>query len=67
MPYVKPDYRTKRELRLAVAQGKEVEVYMPGLVHVPEDGVVFLEGPAFKNPTWHAKGTMKEGKLVKIT
>jgi hypothetical protein len=35
---------------------------------VPDNGTVYIEGPQYPEPhRWYAKGTMKDGKLVKIS
>lgn len=65
--YVRPNFKTKKALKDAIAAGKTVEVFPPGLGSVPRDGTVTLEGPHFPEPhKWYAKGTMKDGKLVKV-
>lgn len=65
--YVDPDYKTKKVLREALAAGKTVTVYAPGLGTVPSDGYVGLEGPHYPKPhAWYAAGTMKDGVLVSI-
>jgi hypothetical protein len=67
MTYVDPNFKTKKDLKAAIAEGKEIVVYEPGLGTVPTDGVVYLEGPHEPQPhTWYAQGTMKDGKLVKV-
>lgn len=68
MCYVYPNYKTKKALTTALAEGKEVAVYQPGLGNVPQDGRVTLEGPHFPEPhRWYATGTMQGGKLVKVS
>ena len=65
--YCNPNFRTKRELREALKAGEAVEVFQPGLGSVPQDGVVFLEGPHYPEPhRWYAQGKMSEGKLVSV-
>ena len=65
--YVYPDFRTKKALREAIANGEEIDVFEPGMGTVPIDGTVYLEGPHYPRPhTWYATGTMKEGRLVKV-
>jgi hypothetical protein len=67
MAYVSPDYRTKKALKEALAQGKGIDVYQPGLGTVPRDGTIALEGPHYPKPhTWYATGTMQDGRLVKV-
>lgn len=65
--YVSPNYPTKKALKQALAEGKNVDVYAPGLGTVPTDGNVALEGPHYPKPhTWYATGTMKAGALVSV-
>lgn len=63
--YVDPNFKTKKALKEALAAGKTVHVYAPGLGEVPANGYVGLEGPHYpKAHTWYGAGTMKDGKLV---
>jgi len=67
MAYVDPNYPTKKALREALAAGKHVYVYQPGLGTVPDDGTIALEGPHYPKPhTWYAEGTMVDGELTKV-
>ena len=68
MAYVSPNFKTKKALKTALAEGKVVEVFNPGLGEPTVNGTVFLEGPHYPAPhTWYAKGTMVDGKLVKAS
>jgi len=65
--YVSPNFKTKKALREAIAEGHPVAVYAPGLGSVPTNGIVCLEGPHYPKPhTWYATGTMENGQLVKV-
>jgi hypothetical protein len=67
MTYVNPDFNTKKALKTAIEQSKQIEVFQPGLGTVPANGTVYLEGPHYPKPhRWYAQGTMQDGKLVKI-
>ena len=67
MAYVSPNFKTKKALKEALADGRTISVFQPGLGEIPENGTVFLEGPHYPQPhTWYAAGTMKDGKLVKV-
>lgn len=67
MTYVDPNYKTKKALKEALADGKDVDVYQPGLGSVPDNGTVYLEGPHYPEPhRWYATGTMENGRLVKV-
>jgi hypothetical protein len=68
--YVTPNFKTKKALKEALANGQHVLVYQPndmGHGRVPTDGIVYLEGPHSPMPhTWYAQGVMKDGKLVSV-
>lgn len=67
MAYVSPNFKTKKALKEALAEGKYIDVYQPGLGSVPTNGTIALEGPHYPQPhTWYATGTMKDGKLVAV-
>jgi hypothetical protein len=66
--YVRPNFKTKKALKEAVAAGARIVVFEPGLGIVPMNGTVWLEGPHYPAPhTWYATGTMKDGKLVRVS
>jgi hypothetical protein len=68
MAYVDPDFVSKKQLKDALAKGQNVDVYQPGLGTVPDNGTVSLEGPHYPRAhSWYAMGTMKDGKLVKVS
>jgi hypothetical protein len=71
--YTNTNYRTKKALRLAVADGKRVTYYQPGPYslfggpNVPADGTIYLEGPHYPAAhTWYAQATVKGGAIVKV-
>lgn len=67
MAYVDPNFKTKKELREAITNGKYIDVYQPGLGSIPLNGKVYIEGPHYPEPhRWYAEGTMKDGKLISI-
>lgn len=70
--YVSPNFKTKKQLKEALASGRNVDVYQPNgdlfNVQVPENGRVTLEGPHYPEPhRWYATGIMEGGKLVKVS
>jgi hypothetical protein len=69
MAYVNPNFKTKKQLKQALEQGMNIQVYNPGLGYpIPKNGSVALEGPHYPEPhRWYATGTLKEGKLVKVS
>ena len=66
--YTRPNFQTKKALRLALLEGIEVQVYdHSGREQVPTDGIVYLEGPHYPKPhTWYAEGRMQDGKLKEV-
>jgi len=68
--YTDINFRTKKELKEAVAAGKTVGVFqsnnMFGTVP-PENGEVSVEGPHFPRPhSWYARVTLQGGKIIKV-
>jgi hypothetical protein len=67
MAYVSPNFKTKKALKEAIASGKNIDVFQPGMGTVPVNGRIALEGPHYPQPhVWYAEGTMQDGKLIKI-
>lgn len=65
--YVRPNFKSKKALKEAVAKGEPVTVFAPGLGSIPENGRVDLAGPHYPEPhKWYCTGIMKDGKLVKV-
>ena len=65
--YCEINYKTKKALKEAVAEGRKISIFAPGL-GVPEDnGTEFLEGPHYPAPhTWYAQVTMQDGYIIKV-
>lgn len=69
MAYTTINFKTKKQLKEAVASGMTVTVYQPGglNVNLPKDGTVYLEGPHYPRPhTWYAQAELKDGKVVSV-
>lgn len=67
MFYVDPNFKTKKELKAAVAKGEAVRVFPPGLGTVPANGMVSIGGPHYPQPhKWYARGKMEDGRLVRV-
>ena len=65
--YTVENFKSKKALKEAVAAGKKVEVYAPGLGTPPVNGTCAVEGPWFPKPhTWYATVTLKDGIIVKV-
>lgn len=68
--YVRPNFKTKKALKEAIAEGKVVTVFQPGPFNsgTIKDGPVTLEGPHFPEPhKWYAKGVVQNGRLIKVS
>ena len=68
MAYTERNFRTKADLKRALAAGESIAVFQPGpFGPAVSDGTIYLEGPHFPAPhTWYAQGQLKNGKLVKV-
>lgn len=67
--YTTVNYRTKKALKQAVADGHRVTYWQPGPFggNEPRDGVVYCEGPHYPEPhRWYAECTVKDGVIVKV-
>jgi hypothetical protein len=66
--YTDKNFTTKKALKEAIAAGKQIRVYAPGIGSVPLNGKVSLEGPHYPAPhTWYATGTLVNGCLTKVS
>lgn len=68
MAYVNPNYKTKKEFKEAVANGKEHRPYNPsGLFPTPTEGFMVIEGPHYPKPhKWYAEVEVRNGIVVKV-
>jgi len=71
--YTHENFKTKKQLKEAVANGENVRIYQPGgLFNPPENspsynGIAYLEGPHYPAPhTWYAQAELKDGIVVKV-
>lgn len=67
--YTTVNFKTKKELKEAVASGAKLTYYQPGPFssNVPTDGVISLEGPHFPEPhRWYAVAHVKDGFITKV-
>ena len=70
MSYTTKNFKTKKELKEAVASGKDVRCFNPGAG--PDlgnkTGTVYLEGPHYPEPhKWYAQAELVDGKVVKVS
>lgn len=65
--YVSPNFKTKKALKQAVAEGKQVSVYSPGPFPAKTDGQETVEGPHFPEPhRWYAQVTVAGGLVTSV-
>lgn len=65
--YTTKNFKTKKELREAVARGEKVTIFAPGLGTPKRDGQECLEGPHYPQPhTWYAEVCIVNGYIIKV-
>jgi hypothetical protein len=66
--YTYTDFKTKKELKEAVAKGKKMGIYNPsGMFQEPNNGKVVIEGPHYPKPhRWYAEAEIKDGIIIKV-
>jgi len=66
--YTETNFKTKKQLKEAVAAGRKIGVYSPGPFPCPQNGQVALEGPHYPEPhKWYATATIKDGYVIKVS
>lgn len=65
--YVDPNFKTKKALKEAVANGDLVYVFSPGPFPAPTSGETSVEGPHYPKPhSWYARVKVEDGRVVKV-
>ena len=68
--YTTINFKTKKDVKAAIATGKRVEVFQPNNMfgtETPKNGKVYLEGPHYPEPhRWYAEAWLEDGAVVKI-
>ena len=65
--YCRVNFKTKKELRQAVARGDKLRIFAPGLSAPKNEGTEFLEGPHYPEPhRWYAQVKMRDGFIVAV-
>lgn len=71
--YTVKNFKTKKALREAVADGEQVRIFQPGGMFTPPEsapnytGKAYLEGPHYPTPhTWYAQVDVVGGVIVKV-
>lgn len=70
MPYTEINFKTKKALKAAVAEGGQIRVYQPGpfASSMPATGQVALEGPHYPEPhRWYASATIENFIIKKVS
>lgn len=65
--YTDFNYRTKKALKQAITDGKQVTAYQPGLGTMPLNGTIYLEGPHYPEPhSWYAEAELRDGIIIRV-
>jgi hypothetical protein len=65
--YSEVNFKTKKALKEAVAEGRKIGIYAPGIGTPQKSGREFLEGPWYPAPhSWYAEVEMKDGYIIKV-
>lgn len=65
--YTETNFKTKKAFKEAVAAGKEVRLWSPGLGKPKENGIEYVEGPWSPLPhTWSAKVEVTNFIVTKV-
>lgn len=65
--YVRPNFKTKKQLREAVKAGADVIAFSPGPFPCTRDGWESFEGPHYPEPhKWYARCLVRDGKIVEV-
>lgn len=67
--YTTINFKTKKALKEAVADGQNITYYQPGPFggNEPKDGKIFVEGPHYPEPhRWYAECVVKDGHIVSV-
>lgn len=68
MAYTSINFKTKKALKKAVAQGKSITVFSPGPFGCKQNGIETIEGPQYPKPhRWYAQVIVKNGIIIKVS
>lgn len=66
--YASVNFQTKKEFKQAVAEGKKITLYAPGLGSPKVNGRECVEGPHYPQPhRWYATVEVQDGFVVKVS
>lgn len=65
--YTTTNFPTKKALKEAVKEGREVRLFAPGVGAPKTNGTEAVEGPWYPQPhRWYAEVEVKDGRVVKV-
>ena len=65
--YVSPNFKTKKALKEAIAAGKRVTMFSPGLFPATKNGCETVEGPHYPEPhRFYCTVICENGVVVKV-
>lgn len=65
--YANINFKSKKEFKEAVASGKKITLYAPGLGAPKRDGRETVCGPWYPQPhKWYAEVEMQDGIVIKV-
>lgn len=66
--YLNPNLKSKKAYKEAIAAGKRVTAFQPGVGEPPpKDGTVTFEGPHYPKPhSFYGKATLKDGVVIAV-
>lgn len=63
--YTERNFKTKKQLKEAVAAGEQVATFQPGPFPAKTNGRVSLEGPHYPAPhSWYASAEINNGIII---
>jgi len=67
MAYTTTNFKTKKAFKDAVASGKEIRLFSPGMFPPNQNGRETVEGPHFPEPhRWYASVTVENGVVKTV-
>lgn len=65
--YTDTNFKSKKAFKEAVASGKKVRLFAPGLGAPVQNGREYVEGPHYPEPhKWYAEVDVVDGIVVKV-
>lgn len=69
MLYTNRNFKTKKALKQAIADGERITVFQPGPFggNEPDEGRIGIEGPHYPEPhRWYAEAVLENGLVVSV-